>query len=525
MNDDFPFNKFLSLGPANKNTHLFNDLIKKEEKTITTEQDELFSVEEVQLLELEVLKYLQKTMLSIKFEKFIKDKLKISKITAEKVIFTVNTTFIKQMIEQSYQSDIQDSIAQTLGQKYPFQILCVEEKENQVDAPIGPDTSSTKPEKPQKVEDVKFKLNLKRTSDDLNSKIESSYIEHINPDHRRISIEPAKTFESFVIGPSNNMASATAQAVSINPGKSGKYPCLYLHSNSGLGKTHLLHAIANKIQELHPELIITLITTRDFINEMIESIRANKIHEFRRKYSETIDVLMIDDIHELKQKEGTQNEFFHVFNELHNKGKQLIFTSDKSPKEIVGIEERIKTRLQWGLVIDIQKPDLETRIAILKHKAAELDLYLQDDVINLIACSVKTSIRELEGSLVKIKAFSELMNLEIDAEIVKDLMKINKQDNGQDKATLDSIAKATSKYYGIPIADIKSKSRNQHVTKARFVAMYLSRKVVNSTQKEIGHFYGGRDHTSVIHALKNITLKLKTDQNISRDIISIEDQI
>jgi chromosomal replication initiator protein len=468
-------------------------------------------------------------MLSIKFEKFIKDKFSVLEITADRVIFCVKTPFIKQMIEQSYSSIIKSSIVQTLGQDYPFEIVCLDKSDSNPTGPIEPSHNinqelKNKPQ-PQKVEDVKFKLNLKKTTDDLNSKIESTYIEHLKPEQRKINIEPAKTFESFVIGPSNNMAYATTQAVAENPGKSGKYPCLYLHSNSGLGKTHLLHAMANKIQELHPELVVTLITTRDFINEMIESIRANKIHEFRRKYSETIDVLMIDDIHELKQKEGTQNEFFHVFNELHNKGKQLIFTSDKSPKEIVGIEERIKTRLQWGLVIDIQKPDLETRIAILKHKAAQLDLYLQDDVINLIACSVKTSIRELEGSLVKIKAFSELMNLEIDAEIVKDLMKINKQENAQEKATLDSIAKATSKYYGIPVADLKSKSRNQDVTKARFVAMYLSRKVINSTQKEIGHFYGGRDHTSVIHALKNITSRLKTDQAISKDIITIEDQL
>ena len=288
-----------------------------------------------------------------------------------------------------------------------------------------------------------------------------------------------------------------------------------------MGKTHLLHAVANGIREQYPNLIICLITARDFIKEMINSIQKNDMSSFQRKYSEKIDVLMIDDIHELKNKKGTQNEFFHVFNELHNRGKQLIFTSDKSPDEIDGIEERIKTRLQWGLVLDIQKPDLETRIAILKRKAYELDLYIPDDILNLIACSIKNSIRELEGSLVKLSAYTDVMKVEIDTEIVKDLLNLESNDESKTH-TLDTIAKACSQQFKVHIADLKSKTRSKDITTARHVAMYLSHKILGATLQEIGKFYGGRDHTSVIHAIRKIKDLLKSDSNLSKDIILVE---
>ena len=185
--------------------------------------------------------------------------------------------------------------------------------------------------------------------------------------------------------------------------------------------------MANGIFEKYPDMTICLITARDFMKEMIDSIQNKTLHHFQEKYSERVDVLMIDDIHELENKHGTQNEFFHIFNELHNKGKQLIFTSDKSPKEIDGIAERIRTRLQWGLVIDIQKPDFETRMAILKRKAYELDLFISDDIISLIAQNIKTSIRELEGSLIKLSAYSEVMKVDIDIELVRELLMLHDQ--------------------------------------------------------------------------------------------------
>jgi len=346
----------------------------------------------------------------------------------------------------------------------------------------------------------------------------------MNPDPQELVIDNLKRFENFIIGASNQLAFATAQAVAQTPGKNGKYPSLYLHSNSGLGKTHLLHAVANQIKENYPQLVICLITARDFMNEMISYIQKNNISEFRKKYSEKVDVLMIDDIHEIHSKQGTQNEFFHIFNELHNKGKQLIFTSDKAPKEIEGLEERVKTRLQWGLVVDIQRPDIETRIAILKGKAQELDLYCTEDVINLIATSVKSSIRELEGSLIRLSAYADVMDIEIDTEIVRE--QLNIQDNSNVKQiTLESIAKTTSQHFKIPLPDLRSKSRNKEIAYARHVAIYLSRKLIRATQQDIGRYYGGRDHTSIIHAEKKVQELLKTDSTLSRNVLEIENAL
>jgi chromosomal replication initiator protein len=346
----------------------------------------------------------------------------------------------------------------------------------------------------------------------------------MNPNKNSIIIDKEKTFQNFIVGPTNNMAQAAATAVAQAPGKNGKYPSLYVHSNSGLGKTHLLHAIANEIALRHPILNICLISSKNFMDELISLVQQNKFNDFVKKYTENIDVLMIDDIHELKDKKGTQDQFFHIFNELHNKGKQLVFTSDKPPKEIDGISERIKTRLQWGLVVDIQSPDLETRIAILKRKMQSLDLYVTEDVLTLIASKIKTNIRELEGSLVKLKAVSELMNVEIEIDLVKDQLMFNQNENDKE-ITMEQISKATAQYYRIPLADLKSKSRNQEITKARHIAMYLSRRIASSKQQEIGEFFGGRDHSSVIHAVNTICEKMKTDGSLSKDINSIESSL
>jgi chromosomal replication initiator protein len=240
-----------------------------------------------------------------------------------------------------------------------------------------------------------------------------------------------------------------------------------------------------------------------------------------KKYTEKVDVLMIDDIHELKGKEGTQDQFFHVFNEMHNKGKQLIFTSDKRPKEIDGISERIKSRLAWGLVVDIQPPDLETRIAILRRKMESIDLYVGEDVLTLIASKVKANIRELEGSLVKLKAVSELMSVEIEVDLVRDQLMFS-SDEDDKEITIDQISRIVAQYFKIPLVDLKSKSRNKDITNARHIAMYLARMVASSKQQEIGEYFGGRDHTSVIHAVEKIKERMKVESNLSKDINAIE---
>lgn len=372
------------------------------------------------------------------------------------------------------------------------------------------------PEK-KTIKNIKFAIEV----DQSRKEVKPQYFSHINSTDNSKRIDPSKTFDNFIIGPSNNMAFATAKAVSEAPGKKGQYPSLYLYSASGLGKTHLLHSVGNEIKNNHPELIVSLITTREFMNEMIESIQTKQLNKFHKKYSEKIDVLMIDDIHELKGKQGTQNQFFHIFNELHSKGKQLIFTSDKSPSEIDGIEERIKTRLQWGLVLDIQKPDIETRIAIIKDKAQSFDLFIHNEILQLIAVSIKSSIRELEGCLIKLKAHSDLFNVDIDTEIAKNILFFqNFQDDP--RISMESIVKATSQYFKVPIPDLCSRSRNKKITQARHISMYLTRKITSLTQNEIGKYLGGRDHSSVIHAVKMIKKNLQKDSPIYKAIFEIE---
>jgi chromosomal replication initiator protein len=529
MAQEFPsqlIKHFFSIGNETKpNDHFFGQFSNKQtspnKNTETTTSE---SEDELSVINQEVLNHLRTIVPELKFSTYFENSLELKSIANQSAIFEVRTAFIKKSAEL-YKEEIAKSIYNVLGTQYEIVINAKDKSQE-----IAPNFSSANfhiketNERPKNMGAAKFTLDLTPTRDDLKSRVDAEYIEHMNPNKSGIRVDRSKTFDNFIVGPTNNIAQAASKAVALNPGKDGKYPSLYIHSNSGLGKTHLLHAVANEIAEKHPSYNICLITTRDFMEEMIGLMKINKINDFFKKYTERVDVLMIDDIHELKNKEGTQDQFFHVFNEMHNKGKQLIFTSDKNPKEITGISERIKSRLQWGLVVDIQPPDLETRIAILRRKMEALDLYINEDVLTLIASRIKTNIRELEGSLVRLKAVSELMNVEIEVDLVKEQLMLPNSEN-EKEITIESVAKATAQYFRLPLADLKSKGRNQDITKARHVAMYLARKVVNAKQQEIGAFFGGRDHSSVIHAVNTISDKVKTDSSLSKDINAIESNL
>ncbi|MCO4794546.1 MAG: chromosomal replication initiator protein DnaA [Bacteriovoracaceae bacterium] len=523
MNQDFPFSQFLKSDNNNQINNLnIENHIKNEAQTVeapASQELEQFNQLELNAINLEIIGFLKDHITNQKFSTYFDSNFNLISIDNNKINFSVATKFIKTIIESQFLEILQEGLKSVLGNKnFEINILTKD------DEPSLATNVSREPmaQAPKSANEAKFTLDLNPTQEDLRSKAESKYIDHMNDQPvSSTQFDPNKKFVNFVVGPSNNMAVATATAVAKDPGKAGKYPSLYIHSNSGLGKTHILHAVANEILDHYPNMRICLITARDFMKEMIDAIKDKNIEVFQNKYSDKVDVLMIDDIHELSNKKGTQDEFFHIFNELYNKGKQLIFTSDKSPTEIEGIEERIKTRLQWGLVIDIQKPDLETRIAILKKKAYDLDLFLSDDILTLIATSIKSNIRELEGSLVRLSAFADVMKVEIDTEMVKDLLGLENYQETK-KITLDDIAKATSGYFKIPLADLKSKARNKEITRARHIAMYLQRKVVHATQQEIGRFFGGRDHTSVIHGVNKISEQVKTDVTLSRDLIQIE---
>lgn len=526
MTQDFPFEKFLNnkSHKTNNNNTLLNEIFntgatateaeKPVENSVSkSDSDALAPITEglFQLLESKIE--------AIKFNTFIKNKVKLIKITENEAHFIAQTQFIKSTIENSFMPALKSALAELMGSQYEIKIINKVENIAGLSSILDETSSTTKQQqKPS------FTLDLTPEQGDLESQAHSRFLDHMDLEPHGQTIDKKKTFDNYIVGPSNNLAFATACAVADSPGKTGKYPCLYIYSDSGLGKTHLLHAVANGIFDKHPELSICLISARDFMKELINAYKDKTLGDFQRKYTENIDVLMIDDIHELKNKNSTQEEFFHIFNFLHDKGKQLIFTSDKAPEKITGIEERIITRLQWGLVVDIQRPDFETRTAILKKKAIALDLFVQDEVLNLIASSIKTSIRELEGSLIRLQAHAELMEAEIDTEMARDILKL--QDlNEKPAATLESVCRASSQYFKIPVADLKSKSRSKDIVRARHIAWYLSKNIVGSTFIEIAQYYGNRDHSSVIHGVNKISDTLKNDPKLSKDLIFLENNI
>lgn len=532
MGPELPFvNHFLNLNQnpvskASKSQENFDNSLNQDAKKNREEANETaFSQDELESINIEVLAHLKSKLPEIKYKTFFENNLKLVNIKEDSVAFWVRTDFIKKTVD-NFTKEISEALEMVLGKSYEISVFTDNyENNSSIKNDYENKKDQTKSQAIKTVKDTKFILSLSPTNEDLKNKVESQVLEHMKPVTSKIAIDDAKTFESFIIGPSNRHAYASAQAVAQNPGNKGQYSSLYIHSNSGLGKTHLLHAVCNHIREEHPTLTICFTTGRAFMEELVEHTRHNTIHEFRKKYSEMIDVLIIDDIHEISNKQGTQDEFFHAFNELHNKGKQLIFTSDRRPKEIDGISERIKTRLSWGLVIDIQPPDIETRMAILKHKAQEIDLFASDEIINYIASHIKNNIRELEGSLIRLKAYSEIQKTEIEFELAKEILALSDMSE-KNEITLELIAKATASYYRVQLADLKSKIRNKETTSARHVAMYLARKKLQIQFQEIGLYFGGRDHSSVIHAVKSIEEDLKNNnQNLSKDLNSIENSL
>lgn len=324
-----------------------------------------------------------------------------------------------------------------------------------------------------------------------------------------MEFNPKYTFENFVVGPSNRFAHATAEAVANDPGKA--YNPLFIYGGVGLGKTHLLQAIGHYNKKQNPRLAVLYITSERFTNELIESIRNDRMVEFRNKYRH-LDVLMIDDIQFLAGKESTQEEFFHLFNTLYEAHKQIVISSDSTPKEIPTIEERLRSRFQWGVIADIQPPDIETRIAILRKKAGAENIFIPDDVVLFLASQIKSNIRELEGCLIRIVAFSSLTGSEVTVDRSKEILKdiITKEEIAV-PITIELIQNAVSKHFHLDVKEMKSKKRTDAVAFPRQVAMYLARTLTEYSTTEIGADFGGRDHTTVMYACEKIKMKLAGD--------------
>ena len=332
------------------------------------------------------------------------------------------------------------------------------------------------------------------------------------------TLNPKYTFNSFVIGNSNRFAHAASLAVAEAPAKA--YNPLFIYGGVGLGKTHLMHAIGHYILESNPNAKVVYVSSEKFTNELINAIKDDKNEEFRSKYR-NVDVLLIDDIQFIAGKERTQEEFFHTFNALHDANKQIILSSDRPPKEIPTLEDRLRSRFEWGLIADIQVPDFETRMAILKKKADVENLNVANDVMGYIASKIKSNIRELEGALIRIIAYSSLTNREVSVDLATEALKdiISKKQGKH--VTIDAIQDIAASYYNLRIEDLKSQRRTRSVAYPRQIAMYLSRKLTDMSLPKIGEEFGGRDHTTVIHAYEKISENLKTDDTLQHTVNNI----
>ena len=370
-----------------------------------------------------------------------------------------------------------------------------------------------------KLYDIEFVI-LPDASDKENSKIKSDKPTRsiIVNDEMSSTLNPKYTFNSFVIGNSNRFAHAASLAVAEAPAKA--YNPLFIYGGVGLGKTHLMHAIGHYILESNPNAKVVYVSSEKFTNELINAIKDDKNEEFRSKYR-NVDVLLIDDIQFIAGKERTQEEFFHTFNALHDANKQIILSSDRPPKEIPTLEDRLRSRFEWGLIADIQVPDFETRMAILKKKADVENLNVANDVMGYIASKIKSNIRELEGALIRIIAYSSLTNREVSVDLATEALKdiISKKQGKH--VTIDAIQDIVASYYNLRIEDLKSQRRTRSVAYPRQIAMYLSRKLTDMSLPKIGEEFGGRDHTTVIHAYEKISENLKTDDTLQHTVNNI----
>jgi len=335
-------------------------------------------------------------------------------------------------------------------------------------------------------------------------------------------LNPKYTFETFVIGAGNRFAHAACLAVAEAPAKA--YNPLFLYGGVGLGKTHLMHAIGHYVLQHSPSARVLYISSEKFTNEFINAIRDNRGESFRNKYR-NIDVLLIDDIQFLAGKEQTQEEFFHTFNALHEEHKQIVISSDRPPKEIPTLEDRLRSRFEWGLITDIQPPDLETRVAILRKKAKAENINIPNEAVLYIANHIDTNIRELEGALIRVVAYSSLTNQDITVQLAAEALKDIIPSNRPKQITVQQIQQVVGEYFGVKTEDFKAKKRNKAVAFPRQIAMYLCRELTELSLPRIGEAFGGRDHTTVIHAHEKISQSIRTDRELHKIVRELTEKI
>ncbi len=370
-------------------------------------------------------------------------------------------------------------------------------------------------------EDIQLKfMILKNTTSaaEFSSTIPSNFTGEDN----LLNLNPKYTFESFVVGDSNRFAHAASLAVAEAPARA--YNPLFIYGGVGLGKTHLMQAIGHFVMENNPYYKVVYVSSEKFTNELINAIQKNKTVGFRAKYR-TVDLLLVDDIQFLAGKESTQEEFFHTFNALYEASKQIVISSDRPPKEIPTLEDRLRSRFEWGLITDIQAPDLETRIAILQKKAAAEGWKLPSDVIVYIANLINSNIRELEGALIRVIAYSSLTKREITIDLAEEVLRDIISTQQTTRITIPLIQQAVAEYFNLSVEDLKSKRRTQNIALPRQIAMYLARELTDSSLPKIGEEFGGRDHTTVMHGCERIKESMGIDPLVNQAIKDLTQQL
>jgi len=421
--------------------------------------------------------------------------LKLVKIEHDMVYLEVPNRFVLDWVKENYSKLIQKNLSDLSAVSYRLHF----DVSNQAIEKLPRTTPVV--EKPVAIAAKKSIVNNTHTAD--------------------LNLNRKYTFEEFVSGSSNQFAYAAAMAVASNPATT--YNPLFIYGGVGLGKTHLVNAIGNAILKKSPQMRICYYTSEKFMNELINSLRYNRMDEFRNKFR-SMDVLLIDDIQFIAGKERTQEEFFHTFNALYESHKQIIVTSDKFPKDIPGLEERLRSRFEWGLIADIQAPDVETKLAILKMKAEQNSINLPEDVSLFLANSICNNVRELEGYLIRIGAYASLTSVPVSLEMARDVLKDILIERNRE-LSVEEILKKVSLHFNIKVSDIKSAKRLKAVVLPRQIAMYISRQLTSSSYPEIGDRFGGKDHSTIIHAIRKIEKLMEEDFQLKSTIDNLKKEL
>jgi chromosomal replication initiator protein len=435
------------------------------------------------------LKVIEKKISKPSFETWLKST-KAIRLDGKTIIVEAPNDFAREWLDGNYKDILTEILYDLIGENMTLKFVI---PETNIEDPVMTSATHKKPVKPDNSTDS---------------------VQHM--------LNPKYTFDTFVIGSGNRFAHAASLAVAEAPAKA--YNPLFIYGGVGLGKTHLMHAIGHYVLEHNPMAKVVYLTSEKFTNEFINSIRDNRPDDFRNKYR-NVDILLIDDIQFLAGKESTQEEFFHTFNTLHEENKQIIISSDRPPREIPTLEDRLRSRFEWGLITDITPPDLETRIAILRKKAKAEGLDIPNEVMLYIANQIDSNIRELEGALIRVVAYSSLENKDINADLAAEALKSIIPSSKPRVVTIQDIQRVVGEQYGVKLEDFSAKKRTKSIAFPRQIAMYLSRELTDFSLPKIGEEFGGRDHTTVIHAHEKISNLIQSDPEFQKQIQELENKL